>query len=157
MFAQGDLNILGHSLIPEECSILEEHAPTDLHPYKRIAIEVSQILTQHFDCTAGWLLQANDRTKENGFSGTGAANDAEDLTPVYVKVEVVMQNMPTEPCEQTADSYDNGLVDRLVHIPNQEKVIENAASATMTRKMDSTTACVVCRPTLEAFRSTSNP
>ncbi len=42
-------------------------------------------------------------------------------------------------------------------IPNSENMTENAASATITRKIDSTTDWVVRRPTLSALPATLNP
>ncbi len=42
-------------------------------------------------------------------------------------------------------------------IRSSENMIEKAASATITMKMDSTTDWVVSRPTLSALRSTLNP
>ena len=73
------------------------------------------------------------------------------------EVDVVVQNMPAQSRQKSlnADYRPRRCGD--THIPSHEKVMEKAASATMTRTKDSTTACVVCRPTLEALRSTSKP
>ena len=75
----------------------------------------------------------------------------------HVQIDVLVQNASTDPRQQSLDTDDCGRCGRGAHIPSHEKVIEKAASATMTRKIDSTTACVVCRPTLEALRSTWKP
>jgi hypothetical protein len=42
----------------------------------------------------------------------------------------------------------------MAYTPTAEKKIENIASMTMTRKIDMTTARVVCRPTLSALPRT---
>ena len=111
-----------------------------MHPYECISVEIGQVLAQHFDGAAGGLLQSDDRTQENGLTRTGASDNTENLALEHVKIEMVVQHMSTDPSDQTSHSYHNGLVADFVHIPSQEKVIENTASATMTRKMDSTTA-----------------
>ena len=61
MFAQRDLDILGYGLVAEQCAVLEQHAPADLHPDQRIAVDVGHVLAQHFDGASGWLLQSDHR------------------------------------------------------------------------------------------------
>ena len=100
------------------------------------------------------LLQPDDRAQQNRLAGAGAADHAQNLPTQHIKIDVVVQNVAAEPGHQPADPDGRSGV---AHIPSTENRIEKTASATMTRKIDSTTACVVSLPTLDALRSTCNP
>jgi hypothetical protein len=103
MFPQRDLDILSDCLVAEQCTVLEQHAPSDLHPDQRVAVDVGHILAEHFDPATSWPLLSDHRTEKNGFAGTGTADHAHDLPPNHVKIEMVVQNAPTKPRQQPAN------------------------------------------------------
>ncbi len=66
-----------------------------------------------------------------------------------------MNRLGAEPRDEAADANDRFARRRhRAHIRSIENSTENAASATITRKIDSTTDKVVSRPTLSALRAT---
>src|SRR3546814_4220927 len=73
------------------------------------------------------------------------------------EVEAVVHGLRAEPVHQAADLDCRRLVDRHDQIPSSAKATAKIASRMITRKIDSTTARVVCRPTLSALPDTPRP
>src|SRR3546814_1384459 len=73
------------------------------------------------------------------------------------EVEAVVHGLRAEPVHQAADLDCRRLVDRHDQIPISAKATAKIASRMITRKIDSTTARVVCRPTLSALPDTPRP
>src|SRR6202012_2122446 len=95
-------------------------------------------------------------------AGAGATDDAQHLAAHDVEIEMVVDDGPAEAVNETAHLDDDVALlvvfsARVAHMPSTEKMIENAASRAMIRKMDSPTERVVSLPTLSALRSTRMP
>ena len=87
------------------------------------------------------------------------ADHAQDLAAIDVQVDMVVQQLVAEAVDQAPDLDDGFLFApaRHVQIPMIENMMENPASSTITRKMDSTTERVVSLTTLAALLSTCRP
>ena len=91
----------------------------------------------------------------------GTADDAEHLAAADIEVEVVVKCVAAEsqltaadPDRRTSPSSVGPVSDAA---DMRDDRIENAASSTITRKINSTTERVVSRPTLSALRVTCRP
>ena len=105
--------------------------------------------------------QSDDGTQQDRLSGARAAHHAQHLAAIDVQVDMVVNDLVAERVHQPAH-LDDGLLAGILfavlcHMPSTENMSEKAASSTITRKTDSTTARVVNRPTLAALRSTWKP
>ena len=157
VFAQRRLHVLRNGLVAEQGAILEQYAAAHLHVHQSVAGKRVEVVAEHFDPAARRVLQPDDRTQQHGFAGPGTADHRQYLAADHIEIDVVMQDVPADARDQALDADGDVRVGHGAHRPSLEKTTENTASAVMTRKIDSTTACVVCRPTLEALRSAWNP
>ena len=113
------------------------------------------IAPENLDLAFGRPVEPDDRPQQDRFPGTGSADDADNFTSPNIEVETVVHRFGAKPVDEPAHPDDRFLrVIRRTHIARKEKTIEKAASATMTKKIASTTERVVCRPTLSALRPT---
>ena len=109
------------------------------------------------------FVKADDGAQKHGLAGARAADDAQHFAAINVEIEMVVDDLGTEAGDQAADADDHFFLVRRSfcvvrhHTPRTENMTEKAASSTITRKTDSTTARVVSRPTLAALRSTWKP
>ena len=79
----------------EQVEMLEHHAyllsdRPDVLPFLCDAGAV------HPDLAAGGRLQKVDAAQQRGFTGTGRADDGNDLSPVYVKADVLQHFQRSE-------------------------------------------------------------
>ena len=120
---------------------------------------MQHVAAQHLDAPRHRPVKPDDGAQQHRLAGARAADDAQHLAAPHIEIETVMDDLRAERVDQTADP-DDGVAVRIgchVQIFSTENTIENAASVTMTKKIDSTTDWVVSRPTLSALRVTLNP
>ncbi len=116
------------------------------------------IVAQDVDAARLRPVEADDGAQQHRLAAARAADDAQHLAAPDIEIEAVMHRLRAEPRHQPAHpDHDIVLVFRHRQIFRIENRIENAASATMTTKIDSTTDCVVRRPTLSALPVTLKP
>ncbi len=104
---------------------------------RRRPVECGGVPAQDLDPAGRGADQADDAPQQDGFARPRSADDAHDLAREHVQVGAVMDHLTAEPGLEAAHP-DDRLVHRR-HTPRYENRIENPASATITRKIDSTT------------------
>ena len=153
--AERHLDVLRHGQRAEQRAVLKQNPPAllDLAPLQ--FVHPQNIGAEHLDLALDRPVEPDDGSQQHRFAAARPADHAEDLAAQHIEVEAVMHRLGSEPVDQTAD-LDDRLASNLGHrqIFKIEKKTEKAASATITRKIDSTTERVVRRPTLSALRET---
>ncbi len=127
-----------------------------LHVLQCAHAEVRNVLSKHLYRAGARLVEADDGSQKDGFAGTRSADNAQHLAAIDVEIDVIMDHMVAEAVHEPSDADDDfvGWSVRHDQIFRIENRIENPASRTMMRKIDSTTERVVSLPTLAALRST---
>ena len=97
-------------------------------------------MAEDVDAARRRSIEADDRAQQHGLAGAGAADDTQNLAAPDIEVEAIMHRLRAKPRYQPAHpNHDIVLVSDHHQIFKIENRIENAASATMTTKIDSTT------------------
>jgi hypothetical protein len=118
--------------------------------------EPPDVLPEHLDLAALWPQQPENVAQQDRLARARAADHAEHLARMHLEIEPVVHHLRPETGAQPADPHGGRFV-RRGHRPSAENTIEKIASNTITRKMPTTTASVVLRPTLSALPSTLRP
>src|SRR4029077_7184290 len=108
-------------------------------------------MPENFDLAFRRTVEPDDRAQQHRLSRSGTAHNPDYFAVSDIEIETVMHGLGAKPIDE-APHADNRF--RRAHIFRMEKTIEKAASATMTKKIASTTERVVSRPTLSALRAT---
>ena len=155
IFAQRHLDVLRNGLGREQCPFLKQYAPAHLQPLHLGAFDLAGGLAEHFDTAFQRMDQPDDGAQQDRLAGARAADHAQHLAAIDIKIEVIVDDSVVKAVDQAPHLDDDVFFLLLRHqIPKTENMTEKAASITITRKMPSTTARVVSRPTLAALRST---
>src|SRR5437868_4849440 len=156
MLAQRQHHVLRHRKGRKKRALLEQHAD-ERSPFG-MADRLDFLAVQnHFAGVR--TMQAGKRLQQYGLARSRTAGDAENFLGRHVEVQLVVHVLLAEPVDDAARGK-NGLVLRFcsgVHRPSLSNRMENNASSTITRKIDLTTARVVCCPTLSAEPLTLSP
>src|SRR5215472_14203094 len=120
---------------------------------------MQHVVAEHFDAARDRAVEPDDRAQHDRLAGTRPTDDTHHLAAPHFEIDTVVDDLWTERIHHIADANDDIIAGGVVHRHtfSTEKTIENAASVTITKKIDSTTDCVVNRPTLSALRVTWRP
>src|SRR3990172_7509114 len=163
MLLERHLDVLRHRQRAEQRAALEQHAPVLLQAAPAGLTQAADVLPEHGDRAGGGAVEADDRAQQNRLAAARSADDAEDLARLHVEVEAVMHDLSAELSAQAPDrdhrlrGFRGCRRHAPTYMPRRENRIENRASKTITRKIDSTTDWVVSRPTLSALPRTRRP
>jgi hypothetical protein len=140
VFAQRHLDVLRHGQRAEQRAILEQDPPA-LFQRNRIGFaQMRHIVAQHVDAARVGPLEPDYGAQQHRFAAARAADDAQHLAAPDIEIEAVVDRLRAEPRHQPAHPDDDIVgARRHRHIFSSENRIENAASATMTKKIPSTT------------------
>jgi hypothetical protein len=150
------LNVLRDGQRAEQGAVLEQHS---LPCLQRVALRLTQspdVLPEDLDLALLRAQQPEDVAQQDRLARAGAADHPEHLARMHLEVEPVMDHLRPEAGAQPVDPH-GGRLTRRDHRPSAENTIEKIASNTITRKIATTTASVVLRPTLSALPSTVRP
>src|SRR5690606_31596055 len=157
---------------------LEQHAPAAAHRGFLVGLGTDRVVAEHPNLAGIGDLQPDDRAHQHRFAGTRAADNAENLAPLDLEREIVVDHLRAERVAQPLDldriiAIELGgevvagfFEDVLVHMsfvvrvhpqPTSVKNTAKNASSTMTMKIACTTAIVVRRPTCSESPFTCMP
>src|ERR1700730_2059271 len=107
---------------------------------------MQHVLAVHLHRPGGRAPQSQNRAQQHRLAGARSTDDTEDFIRLNLHVETVMNELRAETVNQAAHP-DDGALNRVGHQKSIcTKRTANTASASMTMKMDCTTATVVNRP-----------
>ena len=170
-FAHRHEDILCDGEAGEQSSLLKQDAPAAAEGFGLVGIIGVWVFTEDADFSGVGAEEADHLAHKDGFSGAGAADNADDLALIDGEVEVLVDGVGAEAGEEVAHGDDGGLLcflsgalvgylvgHRLGHqMFNHAKRMEKMASSKITRKMAWTTERVVSWPTLSALPETRKP
>src|SRR6516162_4917096 len=158
MLLDRHLDVLRDRQRTEEGTVLKQYPPAPFEFAQLNVLDRPHIAPEHLDLACRWPVEAHDRPQQHRFAGSGPAYDADNFTSSNIEIEIVMHRLGAEPIDEPAHADDRfARLPRHAQIFRIVKTIEKAASATITKKIDSTTDNVVSRPTLSALRATWKP
>ena len=155
--AQRRLDVLGDGQRAEQGAVLEQHALPRLQ-----GVPLRRRSSRQMSCPSTSISPRSGRSSPRMWrSSTDLPAPEPPTTPstsprMHLEVEPVVHHLRPEAGAQPADPH-GGRLARSGHRPSDENTIEKIASNTITRKMATTTARVVLRPTLSALPSTVRP
>ena len=98
---------------------------------------VQYVAAQDLDAARHRPVEADDGAQQHRLAGARAADDADHLAAPHIEVDAVMDDLRAERIDQVAHPDDDVVVsDAMRQTFSTEKMIENAASVTMTKKID---------------------
>src|SRR5690242_8641517 len=156
ILADWELNVLAHRQRRKQSALLKQDAPAPLHRAALVFARTEQVGAEYFNRALPARQQADDGAHQDRLAGTRAAHEAEDFAAIDIEIEVIEHDGVAETNHQIAH-FDDDILARHGHVPIAAKKMANMPSSTMTRKIDSTTDAVVCRPSDSADPLTSKP
>ena len=155
-FAPRRLDVLGDGQRAEQGAVLEQHPLPRLQGVSLRLTEPPDVVPEHLDLATLRPQQPENVAQQDRLARARAADHPEHLARMHLEVEPIVHHLRPETGAQPADPH-GGRFARSGHSPSPENTIEKIASNTITRKMATTTASVVLRPTLSALPSTVRP
>src|SRR5262249_19499415 len=139
----------------EQRAVLKGDAVTPLDLEQLFLARPADIAAFHHHLAGDRLVQAEHRPQQHRLAGAGAADDADHFTGIHVEADTGVHRLRTEAVDHVAHRDDRS---RLVHQKSSStNTIAKIASAKITRKIDSTTATVVSRPSSREESRTCMP
>src|SRR5690242_1335537 len=155
VFFERHLDVLRHRQRAEQRAVLKQHAPAPFELPPLSIADPQDIASEDLDLALDRPIEPDDRAQQHRLARARASDDSQNFAAPHIEIDTVMHRLGAKSIDEAP--HPNDRLARLFNhtqIRSMEKTIENPASATMTRKIDSTTAKVVCRPTLSALRAT---
>ena len=107
MLPQRNLNVLGHAQTTEQGAILKQDAPPLLQLFAFGFRQSGKPLAKHFYVSGSRLVETDDGSKQDGFTGPRPADHTEHFTAIDIKIEVVVNDLTAELVAQAAYSNDD--------------------------------------------------